>query len=265
MIWYDHVFYKLQVLAVGWLGWFQPGGLRNRTCADCGAKAPRWVWWPQMGWRWMEFWEFWKGGIWRFVCWFKIFLVFFLMLLSVKPIWSTLLLDLFDLFWPVFLPEFLLRLGKLLHFCVFEVMLLIDQLDYRMFHLLASGHVETYQRYSWEDYTFHTIRPLRIYWYILAWFFLFKMHTKVHISGVVIFCPREMEPSPIWTEAAVNLGVLICIDCSGFHRSLGVHISVRRNRGGAWMEVDPSGAREDVLAAIGSLYFTCLKRQKADL
>lgn len=31
------------------------------------------------------------------------------------------------------------------------------------------------------------------------------------------------------------------------------------------MEVDPSGAREDVLVAIGSLYFTCLKRQKADL
>ena len=39
--------------------------------------------------------------------------------------------------------------------------------------------------------------------------------------------------SPRWlnhlvsSKAAVNLGVLVCIDCSGTHRSLGVHVSVR--------------------------------------
>lgn len=31
------------------------------------------------------------------------------------------------------------------------------------------------------------------------------------------------EPSPAW--ASINLGGLLCIECSGVHRALGVHVS----------------------------------------
>lgn len=36
-----------------------------------------------------------------------------------------------------------------------------------------------------------------------------------------------MTTDPDWTS--INLGVLLCIECSGIHRSLGVHISKVRS------------------------------------
>lgn len=42
----------------------------------------------------------------------------------------------------------------------------------------------------------------------------------VDVLGVCVDCGSE---NPIW--CSLNLGVLICKDCSGVHRSLGSHIS----------------------------------------
>lgn len=36
-------------------------------------------------------------------------------------------------------------------------------------------------------------------------------------------CAECNAPDPDW--ASLNLGVLMCIECSGVHRNLGVHIS----------------------------------------
>lgn len=36
-------------------------------------------------------------------------------------------------------------------------------------------------------------------------------------------CAECSAPEPDW--ASLNLGILICIECSGVHRNLGVHIS----------------------------------------
>ena len=36
-------------------------------------------------------------------------------------------------------------------------------------------------------------------------------------------CAECRSPDPDW--ASLNLGILICIECSGAHRNLGVHIS----------------------------------------
>lgn len=43
---------------------------------------------------------------------------------------------------------------------------------------------------------------------------------KVHGNNVCAECGA---PDPDW--ASLNLGVLLCIECSGVHRNLGVHIS----------------------------------------
>jgi len=43
-------------------------------------------------------------------------------------------------------------------------------------------------------------------------------------------------PSPDW--ASLNLGVLLCIQCSGIHRSLGVHVSKVRSISPLWSHID---------------------------
>lgn len=41
-------------------------------------------------------------------------------------------------------------------------------------------------------------------------------------------CAECSAPDPDW--ASLNLGILICIECSGAHRNLGVHISKVHSR-----------------------------------
>jgi hypothetical protein len=43
---------------------------------------------------------------------------------------------------------------------------------------------------------------------------------KLELNNVCADCGMK---SPRW--ASINIGVIICIQCSGIHRSLGVHIS----------------------------------------
>lgn len=43
------------------------------------------------------------------------------------------------------------------------------------------------------------------------------------------FCADCDSPKPEW--ASLNLGILMCIECSGIHRNLGSHISKVRSLG----------------------------------
>lgn len=58
--------------------------------------------------------------------------------------------------------------------------------------------------------------------------------------------PRLFPADPTW--ASLNLGALICIECSGIHRNLGTHLSRVRS-----LDLDDwPGELTQVLAAIGN-------------
>lgn len=63
---------------------------------------------------------------------------------------------------------------------------------------------------------------------------------------VTIPLPLIDPPDPTW--ASLNLGALICIECSGIHRNLGTHLSRVRS-----LDLDDwPGELTQVLAAIGN-------------
>ncbi|CAM9748467.1 unnamed protein product, partial [Ascophyllum nodosum] len=74
-------------------------------------------------------------------------------------------------------------------------------------------------------------------------------------------CTDCSAPSPDWVS--LNLGVLICIQCSGIHRSLGTHVSKVRSLGlDALDEVDLSVVREVGNARSNAIWEHALQEQE---
>jgi len=74
-------------------------------------------------------------------------------------------------------------------------------------------------------------------------------------------CADCSSPEPTW--ASVNLGVLVCISCSGAHRSLGVHISkIRSLTLDSWISNETS---LDVIKNIGNQKANAIWEQEAPL
>lgn len=78
----------------------------------------------------------------------------------------------------------------------------------------------------------------------------YKHHTKRVVQPVrveIVKSPRCLRAAdPTW--ASLNLGALICIECSGIHRNLGTHLSRVRS-----LDLDDwPGELTQVLAAIGN-------------
>jgi hypothetical protein len=67
----------------------------------------------------------------------------------------------------------------------------------------------------------------------------------------LLLCLCAQATAPEW--ASINFGIMICIECSGIHRSLGVHISkVHDTHSGSSSNAFPVGCSE-ALAPIASL------------
>ena len=65
--------------------------------------------------------------------------------------------------------------------------------------------------------------------------YIYSLHTSVLNFNqlitmqcwFIITCYFSCQPGPEW--ASINLGMLVCIECSGIHRNLGSHISKVRS------------------------------------
>ncbi len=77
----------------------------------------------------------------------------------------------------------------------------------------------------------------------------FAVTTIRHQNNVCVDCNT---PDPEWVS--INLGVLMCIECSGIHRSLGVHVSkVRSLTLDAW-----ENELLEVIAGVGNTIFNAI-------
>jgi hypothetical protein len=76
-----------------------------------------------------------------------------------------------------------------------------------------------------------------------------------------LFCAECERDSPEWVS--LNLGCLVCIDCSGVHRSMGVHISKMRSLTLDDLEVEEYLALQEagMTTTTSSLISSCLNRE----
>lgn len=74
---------------------------------------------------------------------------------------------------------------------------------------------------DWQSAVFFTIHDYYRRQSFLNFCFAFMILNKDHF--IVIWQICFYLPDPSW--ASLNLGVLVCIECSGIHRNLGTHLS----------------------------------------
>lgn len=75
--------------------------------------------------------------------------------------------------------------------------------------------------------------------------FLCSWHTKIRCLFIVF---KIFSTEPTWLST--NLGILTCIECSGIHREMGVHVSRIQS-----LELDKLGTSELLVSSVCDLYF----------